>query len=549
MKMRLIQALVVAMLCAIATSRAFSATYTFSSLTYSGNYQRGGQLNVVATLTSSAAITSNSVCVTFVAADQYNFWSCRPVALAAGVNAINFDVTIPANAEITSYSGNIAIANNNPWTELAKSGTLATLIVPQFSPTVLFSFSSLGYTGIPVRGGQLNVTASFTASAATNADSVCVGFTAPDRYGFGKCLPLPINAGVNTKILTVDIPADAELTSYTGTITINYNNPWTGLALSPVLTTVAVGANPATSPPVLTGNGAVLVWQQDFSVTPLTLRTGSNPTAGAWMPNDMTWQSPVQGYVDFAAPPCAAADVASGVCSRAGGTFDINPNDPTMLGVTPFSQANGYLTIAARPTPSNLVPAIQTEITAQGGGGLVPSFIGGRLEANPAVFPGFTYGYFEFRVAFPNGGPGMFPALWFYSTPGQNAAMPHAEIDLLEFFGHSDIFYTTMFSGGANNNAGTSIGQHAGLIDGNFHTYGMDWTSQHIDFYLDYQRIYSAPASLVTAYRGVSLVPLMNYVMDANWMESNIYLRPDATTPNPLVMNVNYVRLYNVKPF
>jgi hypothetical protein len=53
----------------------------------------------------------------------------------------------------------------------------------------------------------------------------------------------------------------------------------------------------------------------------------------------------------------------------------------------------------------------------------------------------------------------------------------------------------------------------------------------------------------VTAYRGVSLVPLMNYVMDANWMESNIYLRPDATTPNPLVMNVNYVRLYNVKPF
>ncbi|MBY6240148.1 family 16 glycosylhydrolase [Methylosinus sp. Sm6] len=549
MKLHLILALVVTALSTLATQPARSASYSFTSLTYSGNFQRGGQMNVVATLTSSAAINSNSVCVTFVAADQYNFWSCRPVSLAAGVNTIDFDLTIPANSEITSYNGFITVNNNNPWTELAHSPTLATLTVSQFSPAVLFTFSSLNYTGAAVRGGQLNVTAVFNASTATTSDSVCVGFVAPDQYAFWKCLPMTINAGVNTKNLTVDIPADAELTTYTGTIGIAYNNPWTDIARSPVLSTVAVGANPSTSPPPLTGNGAALVWQQDFSVTPLTLRTGANPTAGVWMPNDMTWQSPVQGYVDFAVQPCAAADVASGVCTRAGGTFDINPNDPTMLGVSPFSQGNGYLTISARPTPSNLVSAIQAEMTAQGNGGLVPSYIGGHLQTNPAVFPGFTYGYFEFRAAFPNGGRGMAAALWFYSTPGQNPGRPRAEIDLVEFFGHSDVFYTTIYSGIDNNNVGTSVGEHAAYIDGNFHTYGVDWTSDYIDFYVDYHLVYSAPPSLAIAYRGLSLSPMLNYAADSNWMESNIYLRPDATTPFPLLMHVNYVRLYDKRPF
>lgn len=543
-------ALLFTIICTIANSPGRAeTTYSFSSLTYSGNFQRGGQLSVVATLTASAAINTDSICVVFSAPDQYNFWGCRDIALGAGVNTINLDFNIPGDAETTSYSGYIFVNNTNPWGAIAQSPVLTTLTVAQVSPTILFSFSSMNYSGVTNPGGQLNVTATLSTPTATSANSVCVGFVAPDQYNFGTCQVVALDAGANTVNFALDIPTNAELTNYKGFVTVNYNNPWTGLAQSPFLASLDVSANPSTSPPVLTGNGAVLLWEQDFSVTPLTLRTASNATAGAWMPNDMTWQSPTQGYVDFAASPCAAADVASGVCSRPGGTFDINPNDPLMLGVSPFSQANGYLTISARPTPSNLVSAIQAEMTAQGVGGPVPSFIGGHLEANPAVFPGFTYGYFEFRAAFPNAGPGMFPALWFYSTPGKNPDMPHAEIDLLEFFGHSSAFYTTIYSGGQNDNTGTTVGQHVGLIDGQFHTYGLDWTAQHMDFYLDQQLIYSAPASLVSAYQGVSLTPLMNYVMDASWMESNIYLRPDATTPNPLVMNVNYVRLYSVKPF
>ncbi|WP_409455336.1 family 16 glycosylhydrolase [Methylosinus sp. H3A] len=103
-------------------------------------------------------------------------------------------------------------------------------------------------------------------------------------------------------------------------------------------------------------------------------------------------------------------------------------------------------------------------------------------------------------------GPECFRRYGSIQLPGQTQHA-HAEIDLLEFFGHSSSFYTTIYSGGQNDNAGTTVGQHIGLIDGQFHTYGLDWTAQHIDFYLDQQLIYSAPASLVNAYQGVSLTP------------------------------------------
>jgi hypothetical protein len=521
------------------------ASYTFSSLKYSGTPQPGNQLSVTAVLTASAA-ASEEVCVQFTSPNDYNFKACPQLTLNAGPNTVTIDVAIPADAEIGSYAGTVSVHNANPNTLLAQSPTLASLTVTQGNT---FSFSSLTYTGVAYPGGQLNITAVLTASAAAN-EVVCVRFTGPDQYNFGPpCQSVALAAGNNTVGFNTTIPLDAEIASYTGTVTVYNANPWTQLAGSAPLAQLHVNASSVVSPPVLSGNGAILVWQQDFTVTPLALRTGSNPTAGVWEPDDMSWQSPTQGYVDFAATPCAAADVASGVCNMAGGTFDINPNDPTMLGVTPFSQAKGYLTISASLTPANLIPAIQAEMKAQGVSGLTPSFIGGHLAANPAVFPGFNYGYFEFRAMFPNGGHGMFPALWFYSTPGKNPNMPKAEIDLLEYLGDTTTFSATIYSGGANNNTPAHIGTHSGLVDGAFHTYGMDWTAQHIDFYVDQQLVYSAPASFATAYQGVSLEPIMDYVADVYWMASNVNLQANSTTPNPLIMGINYVRLYNKKPF
>ena len=301
--------------------------------------------------------------------------------------------------------------------------------------------------------------------------------------------------------------------------------------------------------------GAKIVWQFDFRRSPLSLRRPSYPNVGVWMPNDETWQNGNQGYEDFAASTCSNADVASKLCNMAGGTFNINPNDPKTTKFNPFSSTRSGLLISAIRTPRSMYSAIQTELIEQGVSGPVPSFLGGRLTTNPNLFPGFTYGYFEFCVAFLNSGPGMFPALWFYSTPGaaSNPGKRHAEIDLLEFFGYSDEFHTTTIQGNSGNASAPSIHEQAGkwrgLIDGKFHEYGMDWTENSIDFYVDHKFVYSASREAVLWFRGVSLAPVINYAVDAPWMTSNAGLQANSKTPNRLRMIVRYVRLYKRKPF
>jgi len=302
-------------------------------------------------------------------------------------------------------------------------------------------------------------------------------------------------------------------------------------------------------------NPAKLLWQYDFHHEGLSLRTRSQPNSGVWMPNDQTWQDPDSGYEDFAATTCANDDIVKNVCNMPGGTFNINPNDPNTREYSPFSFEDESLVISAIRTPASLYPAIKAELESQGVHGPVPSFVGGRLMTNPNVFPGFRYGYFEFSVAFPNAGPGMFPALWFYATPGlkKNQNKAHAEIDLLEFFGRPDVFITTIHRGstapGNETTLSERVGQWPGQIDDKFHKYGMEWTSEYIKFYLDQKLIYAASRSAARWFRDVTLSPVINYAVAAPWMTSNLELRPSSSTPDILSMKVRYVKLYDKKPW
>lgn len=47
--------------------------------------------------------------------------------------------------------------------------------------------------------------------------------------------------------------------------------------------------------------------------------------------------------------------------------------------------------------------------------------------------------------------------------------------------------------------------------------------------------------------QSVSLPPVIDYLADASWMAFNIYLQANSTTPNPLAMNITYVRFYSAK--
>lgn len=86
------------------------------------------------------------------------------------------------------------------------------------------------------------------------------------------------------------------------------------------------------------------------------------------------------------------------------------------------------------------------------------------------------------------GGVGMWPAIWFYGTAAQPA---YSELDMMEYVGcDKNIIYTTVhtshtLSGKPEDKITASV-SNLGDVEKNFHVYGMNWTDQGIEFYIDH---------------------------------------------------------------
>lgn len=280
-------------------------------------------------------------------------------------------------------------------------------------------------------------------------------------------------------------------------------------------------------PKVLDLATATLLWSEDFDR--LDLASDSNPDA-TWRPCDIP-QPLDQGYVDF---------------GSGGSTWNVNPNQ-MLAGMqrSLFSVGNSILTLRAISTPVHWAPAI-----AQLAGRPIPK-CGSFLVTNSAVRT-FGYGYYEFRVAFPNAGPGMFPSMWMYAA--HDSAPPEkggAEIDLLEIFGRATgtPWNTTLHSAMVNNGPSAIGNDEVAQTDGStheFHVYGMDWTANRMDFYQDNRKVGSASDKFVRWMAGLRMDIRLNYAMDARWFRAN--QRSNGSTPNPLVMQVDYIRQWDSKP-
>ena len=278
--------------------------------------------------------------------------------------------------------------------------------------------------------------------------------------------------------------------------------------------------------PVSQAASPTLIWSDDF--TSLDLASASNPN-GAWRPNSI-WQDLAKGYYDFA-----------------GSSWNINPNDAAPFpSHNPFSTSNSVLTIQAFHTPSDLTTPIQTEMTAQGVPNAVPAWCGGFLVTNSAVRK-FKYGYFEYRAQWPNPGKGIFPALWLFASEGSNDVLNkgNAEIDVFEMFGASNL-WTTSLHMRDNSGVGTdvTIGSRSEDTAG-WHTYGIDWQPTYLRFYRDNVLVYEVTGSNA-AYYNTTMNIIINFSMDASWFSSG--LKSDGTTPSPMNMNIDYVRVYTSKP-
>lgn len=198
--------------------------------------------------------------------------------------------------------------------------------------------------------------------------------------------------------------------------------------------------------------------------------------------------------------------------------------DATFVNPTPdfpFSVANGILRIEARRD-------------AQG------KWRSGLLASTDHYGRGFSqqFGYFEMRAKLPPG-PGLWPAFWLVGNRDPDTS---AELDIMEYYGRFPDMYESVVHVWKKTDRGrdyTVLQRHPVPTDSlwkDFHLYGASIDPDWIIFYLDRTEVGRTPTP--PEFRRPLFI-LLNLAMGAGW--------PIDQTPNPSVMEVDYVRAFRKK--
>jgi beta-glucanase (GH16 family) len=164
--------------------------------------------------------------------------------------------------------------------------------------------------------------------------------------------------------------------------------------------------------------------------------------------------------------------------------------------------------------------------------------MGGMLYTSGMVtsFESFAqqYGWFEIRARFPKG-QGLWPVFWL--LPATKEWPP--EIDVLEILGHETekVYFSTHWSSvAAADNHQFKTGDYVGPdFSADFHTFAVEWQDGLCIWYVDG----------VERYRSVAGIPdepmyvIANLAVGGDWPGM-----PDATTPFPSYMDIDYIRVY-----
>ena len=165
----------------------------------------------------------------------------------------------------------------------------------------------------------------------------------------------------------------------------------------------------------------------------------------------------------------------------------------------------------------------------------------GLLASNDPQGRGFSqqYGYFEMRAKLPPG-PGVWPAFWLCSsynrkdkTAGRDGSV---EIDVLEYYGRTPCSFTATvhtWLPKPHRSEGTTITTRPYEVSSGFHTYGCLVDPQQITMYFDGIKIWQCKTP---PEHNKPLMLLLNLALGPGW--------PIDKTPNPSIMEVDYVRVY-----
>jgi beta-glucanase (GH16 family) len=155
-----------------------------------------------------------------------------------------------------------------------------------------------------------------------------------------------------------------------------------------------------------------------------------------------------------------------------------------------------------------------------------------------------AYGRFEARIRLP-WGQGMWPAFWMLGADIDTNPWPGAgEIDIMEFRGQEPtVVLGTVHGPGYS--AGESISKSYTLpndrFDTGFHVFGIEWTPNYINYYVDdvlYNQITPADVPGEWVFNKPFFI-LINLAVGGTFVGS-----PNSETVFPQTMLVDYVRVY-----
>ncbi|WP_245500838.1 glycoside hydrolase family 16 protein [Rhizobium sp. BK251] len=144
------------------------------------------------------------------------------------------------------------------------------------------------------------------------------------------------------------------------------------------------------------------------------------------------------------------------------------------------------------------------------------------------------FGYFEMRARFP-AGEGLWPAFWLVSREGDKSI----EVDVVEHYGHFPDRYTASLHVWDLKNLPLKESYHQRVpverdtVSASFHTFGVAVDPTRIRYFFDRREVWSVatPQELKQPF-----AILLDLGMGGGW--------PINNTPNPSVMDVDYVRAW-----
>ena len=252
-----------------------------------------------------------------------------------------------------------------------------------------------------------------------------------------------------------------------------------------------------------------LVWSDEFS----------NSTTANAQPNPSTWtyDTGAGGWGNDELEDYCGWDSSASPCSAA------NPNA--------YVGTDGYLHVVAEQPSAGV-------------------YTSARMKTE-GLFS-FQYGRIEFRAQVPEA-QGLWPASWLLGNSIATANWPACgEMDVLERVNaatspdwNEGSVHGTGFTG---NNLGTRVEFPSGETAATFHTYGMIWSKGSVAYYIDNptQPYVTYTPSSISGLSG-SVWPfdsgpsfiILNLAVGGSWPGS-----PDAGTPFPSQMLIDYVRIY-----